>query len=129
MGVDARPPRKRPRARGRGRDRRLHPGRRLRGHTAEIDAFEEEHPRLLPLPEQPFPCAGIVGVTIHGGAAGDTKTIDATLTAADTSLDEVRRGASEEAKEQPTSCTSVVALTVSEAAPTSPIAHPGARGR
>ena len=42
----------------------------------------------------------IVGVTIHGGAAGDTKTIDATLTAADTNLDEVRRGASEEAKER-----------------------------
>ena len=39
-------------------------------------------------------------MTIHGGAAGDTKTIDATLTAADANLDEVRRGASEEARER-----------------------------
>lgn len=42
----------------------------------------------------------IVGVTLHGGAAGDTKTIEKTLTTADANLAEVRQEGSQAAKEQ-----------------------------
>ena len=42
----------------------------------------------------------IVGVTLHGGAAGDTQTIEKTLTSADANLAEVRQEGSQEAKEQ-----------------------------
>ena len=42
----------------------------------------------------------IVGVTLHGGAAGDTKTIEKTLTTADANLEEVRQEGSQAAKEQ-----------------------------
>lgn len=42
----------------------------------------------------------IVGVTVHGGAAGDTKTLEKTLEVADANLAEVRQEGSEKAKEQ-----------------------------
>ena len=42
----------------------------------------------------------IVGVTLHGGAAGDTKTIEKTLITADANLAEVRQEGSQAAKEQ-----------------------------
>ena len=42
----------------------------------------------------------IVGLTLHGGAAGDTKTIEETLTTADANLEEVRQEGSQAAKEQ-----------------------------
>ena len=42
----------------------------------------------------------IVGVTLHGGAAGDTKTIEKTLTTADANLAEVRQEGSQAAREQ-----------------------------
>ncbi len=43
----------------------------------------------------------IVGVTLHGGAAGDTKTIEKTLTTADANLAEVRQeGSQAELEEQ-----------------------------
>ncbi|PCC69329.1 transposase [Nannocystis exedens] len=42
----------------------------------------------------------IVGVTVHGGAAGDTKTIEKTLEVADANLAEVRQEGSEKAREQ-----------------------------
>jgi hypothetical protein len=37
----------------------------------------------------------IVGLTLHGGAAGDTKTIEKTLTTADANLAEVRQEGSQ----------------------------------
>ena len=39
-------------------------------------------------------------MTLHGGAAGDTKTIEKTLTTADANLAEVRQEGSQAAKEQ-----------------------------
>jgi transposase len=42
----------------------------------------------------------IVGVTVHGGAAGDTKTLEKTLEVADANLAEVRQEGSEKAREQ-----------------------------
>jgi len=42
----------------------------------------------------------IVGLTLHGGAAGDTKTIEETLTTADANLEEVRQEGTQAAKEQ-----------------------------
>ncbi|MBZ5708817.1 transposase [Nannocystis pusilla] len=42
----------------------------------------------------------IVGVTVHGGAAGDAKTLEKTLEVADANLAEVRQEGSEKAKEQ-----------------------------
>jgi transposase len=42
----------------------------------------------------------IVGVTLHGGAAGDTKTIEKTLEVADANLAEVRQEGSKSVKEQ-----------------------------
>lgn len=42
----------------------------------------------------------IVAVTVHGGAEGDTKTIDATLTSADANLAEVRQEAPPETREK-----------------------------
>lgn len=42
----------------------------------------------------------IVGVTVHGGAAGDTKSIEKTLEVADANLAEVRQEGSEKVREQ-----------------------------